>query len=222
MDDEMIWLFQFQPENAPKSIHMVHQVYTDDEKLMEAFLKQHKFEHGASYVKYVNINSVDVDVDGIEELRVFKVGSNKLKKVINLVTSEHFMEKATLDVCAKISQVSLFGDLIQKDLTVINDVKEQVTNLSFGQILDIGTDEYTDLNVRCRDPREFLYSSLEEWAARVGPTETYDDPDSPDDYYIYDSICECASEAQVYDQIHPITLEAYVEYFVSLLTDEYI
>lgn len=220
MKDEMVWLFQFQSQYATPSMHLIHQVYTADEKLMKAFLKQHKFHDGESYVKYVNLNDMDVDVDGIEELSVFKIGSNKLHKVINLVSTWHFIEKTCLDVCSKISQVSLFGDMVQRDLTVINDVQEQIHGLTFGCILDIGTDEYTELNVRCRDPKNQLYSSLEEWANNTYPYETFD-PDAPDDAYIYDSLCEETTLSVGYNTVLPFTLESYIEYFVSLLTDEY-
>ena len=159
MEDNMVWLFQFQSQNMPPSINLTHQVYTPNENLMKAFLNQHQFRNCAEYVKYVDLSKRDVDVDDIEELKVFRVGSNKLHRIVNLVTTTNFMEKAVLEVCSKISQVSLFGDLITKDLAVINDIKEQVQSLPFGQVLDVGTDEYESLNVRCRDPINQLYSS---------------------------------------------------------------
>lgn len=223
MSDNMVWLFQFQAQNMPRTINLTHQVYTTDDKLMTAFLKQHQFNNCAEYVQYIDLDTRnDIDVDGIEELRVFKVGSNKLKRVVNLVTSEHFMEKAVMEVCSKMSQVSLFGDLITQDLAVLNDIKDQVQSLPFGQVLDVGTDEYDSLNVRCRDPINQLYSSLSDWAERCPPDDEFGkDPDAPDDAYIYDSLCEEFVVACSYNEPVPITLEAYTEYFVSLLTDEY-
>ena len=217
----MVWLFQFQPEHMPRSINLLYQVYTPKEDLMKAFLLQHKFNDGFKYVKYVDLDKEkEVDVDGIEELCVYKIGSNKLHKVVNLVTSEHFMEKATLEVCSKISQVSYLGNMLQYDLAVIDDVKEQINNLPAGNILDVGTDEYDSLNIVPRDPREQLYSTLDEWAERCAPDDEgglYEE----NDRYIYDVICEEFTLAAAYKTPLPITLEAYTEYFVGLLTDEY-
>ena len=192
---------------------------------MKMFLKQHKFIDAAKYVKYVDKNTTDIDIDGIEELQPYRLWSNKTKQVINLVTSEHFIEKASIEVCNKMSYVSIFGNLITENLAVMKDVRETINNLNFGNILDIGTDEYTELNVRPRDPQDPLIqskiispSSFEEWCCYAFPE---DDANEYDNSAIYDMICESCTEAMYYDDILPITLEAYCEYFASLLTDEY-
>ena len=220
-ENEMVYLFKFQPFNMPKSINLSYQVYSSNPDLMSAFLKQHKFDNCEQYVTFVNSSDLDLDIDGIEELGVFKIGSNKLHKVCNIVTSGFFIEKCSLNVCSKLSQASLFGDIITKNIRLAKEVTERVNSLPHGMVLDIGTDEYESLNVKCRDPRSQLYSTLEEWAERLGPDDLFSDPDSPDDIYIYDSICEETVMATTYNQVLPFTLEAYTEFMVSILTDEY-
>jgi hypothetical protein len=65
-----------------------------------------------------------------------------------------------------------------------------------------------------------MYSTLDEWAERCAPDDEgglYEE----NDRYIYDVICEEFTIAAAYKTPLPITLEAYTEYFVGLLTDEY-
>jgi hypothetical protein len=224
-EKEMVYLFQFQSYNTPKSIDLVHQVYTDDIHLMKLFLRQHKFNDAEKYVKYVDKNAYDVDTDGIEELGVFRLRSNKSKNVVNVVTSHHFIEEATLEVCQKMSMESIFGNLITENLSVIKDIRDTISSLPYGAILDIGTDEYDELNVKPRDPDPETYyilssiSSFEEWKYCMHPSDELEI--DVDDAYVYDSICEECTAAMMYEEILPITIEAYSEYFISLLTDDY-
>lgn len=207
--NDTIYVFRFSPLDNPPSRNMTYQVYTDDQKLMNRFLIQHKFTDGMKYVEVTSETKTDVDVAQL--LEVFLFGSNVHRgKIYEIVTSQQLIDEMGKDLGDKLSRISMFNDLItSQDIPIMETIRERIEDVPFGHLMNVmSEDEYQTM----REDVDKMYND------RSGaPIEYTSDPDAPDDSVIYREIME----ASISGKVQPGTVEAYIETFVSLITDEY-
>lgn len=207
--EDPIYVFRFSPLDNPPSRDMMYQVYTTESKLMNRFLNQHRFNDGMQYVEITSPEKTDIDV--AQELEVFHFGSNiHRNKIYEIVTSQQLIDEMCKDLGDKLSRISMFNELItSQDIPIMETLRDNIGELPYGHLLNVmSEDEYQTM----RDDVDKMYNDRSD-----APIDYTSDPDAPDDSVIYRELMESANVTN----IQPGTIEAYIETFVSLITDEY-
>lgn len=211
----LYYVFQFAPFNAKSSSKgMNYKVYSFDKRVMMQFLRQHHFPVDESLIDIVSPDDNRYIFDDIEELTLYSFGSNKDRsKTFNIVTSPQILNDAIVYVGDKLSVVSLFGNLVLEDsIPLIRETQNLIHKMPLGYILDISglDDDNNNENVMSYNKKKWREAS-------VGLAEQEFFSEGPDDSIIYETLFGLSST----DELQPITLESYIESFVSILTDEF-
>lgn len=183
-------------------------VYSNELNEIHLFLKQHNFDPNQSVIE--NVSEEEASKDSLEShtLHLFRLWSNQDKQEYPIYTTKHLMSLAIDYTANELANFSLFGaTILRRDLQVINLVATYLGNLPCAEILDyLALDgdslEQWDTSWMCikKDLNQFLESENVDWNAN-------------DIWSIYEAI-----EAKSHPgEIEPITLEAYVQSFVSML-----
>lgn len=184
---------------------------------MDKFLEQHNMSNGLEFVNVTTYEKADVDL--IELLKPFKFGSNQYRdKMYTIYTTHQLVELAIRDAVNTMSVVCEFNDIIiRNELPLIEHIKEMVDKTTFGYALDL---ERT-FSSRCdeyNDTKYHLSSDKRKWKFWGNyPGEQYIYSEDGENNQLGDALLGIAESAD----IMPITMEAYVESFVSLITDEF-
>lgn len=206
--------FKFSFLSPGMSRNMAHFVLTDDINLMYLFLKQHNFD----------INEVEIEIvdrkehEGDDEFLLSEViaKSNYSDETFTLITTEHLVYDASNWVCSQLSSSLTLGPhIIRDDVKIMGVISELVNELPHVYVLD-----HTLVDPQTLQP---FSDNYDRWT-KVG----IGCPGFPNDTYFHD---DCAyDDSGIYESMTysiipgyhlPYTIEAYVSYFVSLLTDVY-
>ena len=213
INPERLFRFKFKSTSMPD--RLAYFVITDDIDKMNMFLKQHNFDPASVVIDCVPLK--EHESDGEFMLRPYIIKSNSSDKEYKIMTTEHMVYECGEQIASMMSNLLIFGDaVIRDDLPIMKIISDLVYNLDHVYVLD-----HTLYDKSSKQ----LYSSAWEQYTKVGYPEVsvenrltlQDTPASYDDSAIYESF----SNSIGIDFPLPFTLEMYVSYFASLLTDEY-
>lgn len=209
------YLFQFTPA-AQKGCQLMYSAVTDDQSMMNAFIRQHNMKNGEKYVQIISdkeLDDMEIDNEVGDILKKYTLGSNFHRgKLYDLITTENLISEATMSAISQLSASAVMGDLITMDIPIVNHIKEVIDKMDFGMAIDL-------CNIPEEDSTDYVSRNPRHWRFASGfhPSEQFVYSEGPDDSLLYDAVFEDAQ----YCAIYPITIESYIEYFVSILTDEY-
>lgn len=215
-----IYTFQFSALINPPSRNMVYTVYSDKQKDIEMFLKQHNMNDGLEYI--ITTTEDEADVDDIQMIKPYKFGSNRYRdKIYTIYSTYQLVELAIRDTVNEMSLACEFNDIIiRNELPLIKHVKEMIDKTTFGYALDVESsfskkcDEYQDTKYHIsNDKRKWEFGGYY-------PGEQYaysEDEEDPDSNELGDALLGIFEACD----LMPITMEAYIESFVATITDKY-
>lgn len=179
--------------------------YSNNEHDMNMFIKQHCLT--PNNVTIVNVDSEnDVAFNIIKE---FKFKSNQNNQLFTIYTTDSLVNQAATIVAEKLSDATLFGPPIERqDIELMRMIDELVHDLDYVFILDFNL---------MNDDDEYIYSDWEKHVKCLGNPTDYVYGGEQFDSYIFDRLLDDVSNTE---SIMPITLEAYVNNFVDILTDK--
>lgn len=191
-------LFRFQFTSMANNKNQIYTVYADNDSVLKLFLNQHNFSNYDHCIEYGNFNINRTPEALIEP---FKFRSNKFKGTVTVMTTCDFVTNAISDVGTELSSTLVFGTpALRGEIEIFKLISDLIDKLPYAYIIDqyiLNDDEYYSyIESNKRDDFDNDYLSF-----------TFDE----------DSLCESLICASATDDIQPITLEAYVEYFTSIL-----
>lgn len=219
-DDSTIYIFTFSPINNTASLNMTYTVYSEKPEEVEMFLKQHNMDNG---IEYINVSTYEkADVDDIQMLKPYKFGSNRYRdKMYTIYTSHELVELAVRDTVNEMMIACEFNMIITRDteLPLISHIKEMVDKTTFGYALDLERvltkkcDEYNDTKYHLSsDKRKWKFGGY-----YPGEQYVYSDDEDDSSNELGDALLGIMESCS----IMPITMEAYIESFVSTITDDF-
>ena len=190
--------------NNPDSTLMCHRVYSMDIDMMYKFMKQHKFDEHNSIIETLPDN-YDVDDLSLHTLEYYQMKSNVLNKTINVATTQSFVTSAVESIVISLSNYLVFGECILNDnIPFIKLIRDTLDDLPYVFPFDFDMLEGSP----SIDTSYFTVkkSTMEEFDSHEDMT--YDNSSIDDLYnrFMFKIIP---------GQILPITLEAYIRYFVK-------
>ena len=210
VNDNSIFKFKFKPLNV-KNDNMEYEVFTDNRKFMDIFLRQHNFNIDNVYIEIIdgcngyNVNEVDV-------LSPFIFRSNKTNERFVVVSTSRFVTDAIENVCSCISDVSLFNDVMFRgDVELIDVITEMINSLPYAAVIN---------HALVTDDGEFVSQYWERYTKSMTLcTDGWEHPMG--DEYIYEMMFEAYTSSTEFKRPQPITIEAYVRNFRETLLDEF-
>lgn len=214
IDPNRVFRFRFK---APRmSDRLAHFVLSDDIDKMESFLKQHNFDMALVDIEILPAEKYFAYDDHM--LTEYQLKSNYSDYIYKIYTTEQLVCDCSQFVSSLISNSLIFhtDQIIRSDVPLMTFISEMVDKLDHVYVLD---------HTLC-DQDGKPYSSNYERYTKVGfPSDSkignkellYSDETSYDDSAICESI---GSHINTYTPL-PFTLEAYISFFTSILTDSY-
>lgn len=184
-----------------------YKVFSEGLYPMKMFVQQHNF--GRDILELIEPVPEGTDLPDGEILRPYKFKSKYSDTdVYTIYTTDDFVSDAVQAVCAELAEYLVFGDvLIRTNIELMKTISDLIGELKYVYVLDHGSID--------GDTGE-LYSQDFEKYVKVFDPFMVPAEDGFDDAYIYDSM----THAMLSQEIQPITLEAYVSSFASIVTDE--
>lgn len=197
-----------------KKTMLTTKVYATSREQVSLFVRQHN-------IKVYDVNIMDPesftkDVNESDILNKFIFRSNSDYNDYEIYTTENILADAINYIAEKLSGVSMFGDAIMRtDIPIIDIINRLIEQLKHAAIVDYML--LDDTSVEVKDIQEHI-KTFSNKVKDVG----YELSDSPSELdvsdYVYESIhgasymCHCGKP-------EAITIEGYVEYIASWLTD---
>ena len=213
IDPNRLFRFRFKAQNMPDK--MAHYVLTDDMNKMYAFLRQHNFDLSRTDIDIITLRENEVCDEHMLEQYMLK--SNYSDQIYRIYTTEVFVCDCSQYVSSILSSSLVFNseEIIRADVPLMTLISEMINDLDHTYILDHTVCDY--------DGKP--YSSNYERYTKVGFPNSeafdkaylHDDETCYDDSGIYESM---AAHISKYAPL-PFTLEGYISFFTSMLTDSY-
>lgn len=187
-------------------------VYSTNRKNVMQFIRQHKIDRYK-----INVLSSDKphDIYDISDvLQEFTFGSNKSNDEYNIMTTESLICEAVDYISEMLIQTLMFGPgILRVEFPIIDFINNEIESLKHTQIIDyvIMDSEYCDT-----DDEDFKRHY------KTFSNKYYEMEDCPDNNdHIYNYVHDSLRGASLLHGcgIEAITLEGYVEYIASMLTD---
>lgn len=209
------YVFEFNPFG--KGTNIKYQTYSQNKSLVEKFIKQHQMGDGLNLIQTLDEHEwvSDPNISEYDRLQTYKFKSNRTGKVYDIISTPILVEEAYVYVASELSEACLFGEMVTKrNIPIIDSCCTAIENLDFGFILDLDdmNDEY-ESDISCNKHK---------WKTCVGSTPTEEDfySEGPSDKIVFDTLFDEYSLSNINNKPQPITIEAYISYFVSLITDK--
>ena len=197
-----------------KKTMLTTKVYATTREQVSMFVRQHN-------IKVYDVNIMDpesftTDVNESDILNKFIFRSNSDYNDYEIYTTENILSDAINYIAEKLSGVSLFGDAIMRtDIPIIDIINRLIEQLKHAAIVDYML--LDDTSVEVKDIQEHI-KTFSNKVKDVG----YELSDSPSELdvsdYVYESL-HGASYMNHCGKPEAITIEGYVEYIASWLTD---
>lgn len=197
-----------------KKTMLTTKVYATSREQVSMFVRQHN-------IKVYDVNIMDpesftTDVNESDILNKFIFRSNSDYNDYEIYTTENILSDAINYIAEKLSGVSMFGDAIMRtDIPIIDIINRLIEQLKHAAIVDYML--LDDTSVEVKDIQEHI-KTFSNKVKDVG----YELSDSPSELdvsdYVYESL-HGASYMNHCGKPEAITIEGYVEYIASWLTD---
>ena len=183
---------------------LCHRVYSIDDQMIYKFMLQHKFDMSA-----VTIETLPNDYDGDDleyhTLQEYQMFSNTTKQIHRIVTTSEYVTAATETVVEGLSDYLIFGEMIfRRDIPFINIVNKLIDDIPMIFAFDY---DILDGCPSCDTSYFNVKKDLEQFEQEYENSDY--DLSSLDD--LYNRFMFKINPSQRL----PITLEAYVRYFVK-------
>lgn len=183
---------------------LCHRVYSIDDQMIYKFMLQHKFDMSA-----VTIETLPNDYDGDDleyhTLQEYQMFSNTTKQIHHIVTTSEYVTAATETVVEGLSDYLIFGEMIfRRDIPFINIVNKLIDDIPMIFAFDY---DILDGCPACDTSYFTVKKDLEQFEQEYENSDY--DLSSLDDLYNRFMFKINPSRRL------PITLEAYVRYFVK-------
>lgn len=211
------YMFKFEfSSNKAKYNNMNFTVYSYTRQNMELFLRQHNFDTSIIHVDCIKASEFDDSDENILNEYLFK--SNKyIDEIYTIITTEKFVSDAIQSICSDLSESLIFGyAAIRTDIEIVEKINDLILSLRHVFVLDhtiLGDDSTALSDSSCMS--EVNNKLFNKYTKSFNNLSS--DVDSYDDSYIYDSMFGNSIRSKP----QPITVEAYVSYFASIMLDEY-
>lgn len=185
-----VFRFQFASKSGKSNV-----VYSLSKEDMSLFLKQHGFDLNNAYVDVIkeNLSKINEDL-----LMTYNFKSNTLANTFTLSTTTNFINDAIITIGSDLSASLMFGLVsIYGDIEIFELISSLIDEVPHVFIID----QYI------ADESNNYHNYIDNPIADKFYSDGYDD----------EGIYESLLEASVINNIQPITIEAYVKYFTSLL-----
>ena len=208
-------LFRFRFKSHSMSDNMAYFVLSESYDTMIKFLKQHNFEIDESCIDIVDAEENRSNSEFLLEEYIFK--SNYSDQLYKITTTEHLVYDCGEYVCDMISSALIFGSdtIVRQDIPIMVIISDLIFKLDHVYVMD---------HTLCNSSGKPFSSAWEQFTKigypEVGLNERLslqDEPAAYDDTGIFNSVS--ASIGKGFPL--PFTLECYISYFISLLTDSY-
>lgn len=211
LESDTIFKFEFTSYGC-KNKNLSHKVYSNNKEDMILFLQQHSFDMSMVHIECLTIDEYEKEVDGhIYDylLKGYKMRSNKSQETFMIMTTYDFVYQACEVVCSWLSDSLLFGPpILRTDVEIIKMINDLIHELPHVFVLDHALIDGDSGNI-IGDQR-YIRSNRS--------LDSFDLTDEGyDDSYIYESIFNSSFD----EDIQPITVEAYVSFFTTLIMDVY-
>ena len=197
-----------------KKTMLTTKVYATSREQVSMFVRQHN-------IKVYDVNIMDpesftTDVNESDILDKFIFRSNSDYNDYEIYTTENILSDAINYIAEKLSGVSLFGDAIMRtDIPIIDIINRLIEQLKHAAIVDYMLLDDTSVEVKEIEEHIKTFSNK---VKDVG----YELSDSPSELDVSDYVYESLHGASYMNQCgkpEAITIEGYVEYIASWLTD---
>jgi len=187
-------------------------VYATTREDVSMFIRQHNIK-----VYDVNVKQVDSIKESINEADT--IGKILFRSNFNyddyiIYTTENILREAVDYIGEKLAEVSMFGDaILRTDIPIIDIINRLIEQLKHAAILDYCLLESSELSTEEAQSHIKTFSNKAHDVLEDYPSESdmlYD--------YIYESLHN-ASYMWLCGKAEAITIEGYVEYIASWLTD---
>lgn len=180
-----------------------HRVYSMDRNMILLFMKQHQFDMNQIQIETLPDPFEDDDMDTYE-LKFYKMQSNRTMQVHQIVSSDYYIDQAVEAVVQNLSDYLVFGETIfRRDIPFINLVNHYLDDIPFVFAFDY---DILDGCPSCDTSYFNVKKDLEQFAEAI---DSEYDTSSMDDLYNRFLFNVAPNEKL------PITLEAYVRWFVK-------
>lgn len=223
MDDYL--KFQFRSIRS-KSKAFTYVALTKNPEDLQLFLKQHKFDNVPKESITLLPESEFRQKDESCVLRPYKFKSNRqpFGQVFTIMSNQDIVEGILDPVSEEICKFSLFGEaIVRRDIEVFKVIGNIISDLPATHVVDFSlvdmdeahlSDE-DDLNESAKSTQEFISYYIDYDKRITYPTEDHDMS------VIRDDLDRAYRDSVDADSVLPFTIEAYIEHFVSMMTDSF-
>ena len=199
-----------------KKTMLTTKVYATSREQVSMFVRQHNIK--VYDVNIMNPESFTTDVNESDIISKFIFRSNSDYNDYEIYTTENILSDAINYIAEKLSAVLMFGDAIMRtDIPIIDIINRLIEQMKHAAIVDYMLLDDTSVEVMTNDAQEHIKT----FSNKVKDTG-YDLSDSPSELdvcdYVYESL-HGASYMNMCGKPEAITIEGYVEYIASWLTD---
>ena len=180
-----------------------HRVYTHDVDVLMSFMKQHNFDMNMINVETLSDNYDNDDIE-LHLLKPYQMKSNRTGKVYQIYSTDYFIYDAVEMIVMGLSNYLVFGEVIfNQEIQFIKSTTEIIEELPYLFIFDFEMMDGGPLT----DSRNYIVkkSTMEDFESH----ENMDYPTSMDE------LSSRFSFNVVHDKPLPITIEAYIRYFIK-------
>lgn len=188
-----------------------YNVYANNMDEMNMFLTQHCFKNVDNTALEIIPKDKCKNRDDVLELFSFK--SNHSDDVYRVMTTRNFVDKAMDDTSTDLNYTLLFGEaILRSDIEIFKHIHDLLFDLSHVHVKDVLIADDNCIN-KCG----YIKDEIDMRRRYMDSAELpYNDYDSR---LVLESLFDSLNNEP--GEIYPITIEAYVSCFTTLLTDTY-
>lgn len=215
MDDYLKFQFRSIKSNSKAFVYVA---LTKNPEDLQLFLKQHKFDQVPKESITILPEAEFRQRDESCILKPYKFKSNHSDQVFTIMSTEDIVEGVLDPLAEEICKFSLFGEaIIRRDVEVFKIIGDIISDLPLTHVIDyslVDIDE-DNINASAKSSQDIIDLFRSYNAHTAYPTEDYDMS------MIADDLRKAYKYSIDDDDVLPFTIEAYIEHFVSMMTDSF-
>ena len=221
MDDYL--RFQFRSVKSTSKA-FTYEVLTKNPEDLQTFLMQHKFERVPKEAITILPEEEFKQKHLSCVLKPFKFRSNHSDRLYTIISNDDIVEGVLDPLAEELCKFSLFGEaIVRRDIEVFKIIGDIISDLPLTHVVDyslvdideVNLSDEDDINASAKNSQDII-ESYKSYASRVTyPTEDHDMA------MIRDDLDKAYGDCNEAGEVLPFTIEAYIEHFVSMMTDSF-
>lgn len=219
MDDYL--RFQFRSVKSTSKA-FTYEVLTKNPEDLQTFLLQHKFEKVPKEAITILPEDDFKQRDLSRVLKPYKLKSNHSDRIYTIISNDDIMEGVLDPLAEELCKFSLFGEaIVRRDIEVFKAIGDIVSDLPLTHVVDyslvdideVNLSDENDINASAKSAMDII-ECYKSYSNRITyPTEDHDIS------LIRDDLDKAYGDSVNDGEVLPFTIEAYIEHFVSMMTD---